>query len=144
VTIEGSEIAAVRTAKDLADLELSIVHRPNHTLVRLRGEIDVATAPGLHERLLTLLRSRMRLIILDLSGVSFCDVSGLGVLVSGHLHAKVLGVTLRLTAPRPRMARLFRIHGLDRTLAIYPAPPDALARGRSRGGWPQPRVRTCQ
>jgi anti-anti-sigma factor len=144
VTSEGSEIAAVRTAKDSADLELSIVHRPTHTVVRLRGGIDVATAPGLHERLLSLLRRGMGLIILDLSEVSFCDASGLGVLVSGHLYAKVLGVTLRLTAPGPRMTKLLRLHGLDRTLAIYPAPPDALTRGGSRGGSPRPRVRACQ
>lgn len=134
----------MRTAKDSVDLELSIVYRPTHTLVRLRGEIDVATAPGLPERLLTLLRRGTGLIILDLSEVSFCDASGLGVLVSGHLHAKVLGVTLRLTAPGPRMAKLLRLHGLDRTLAIYPAPPDARTRGGSHGGWPRPRVQACQ
>jgi anti-anti-sigma factor len=144
VTIEGSEITAVRTAKDFAELELSIVHRSTHTLVRLRGEIDVATGPGLRERLLTLLRRGMGLIILDLSEVSFCDASGLGVLVSGHLYAKVLGVPLRLTALAPEMARLLRLHGLDRSLAIYPAPPDAPTRGGSPGGWPRPRVRACQ
>jgi anti-anti-sigma factor len=141
---QGSEIAVVRTANDLADLELSIVHRPTHTLVRARGEIDVASAPELHERLLTLLRCGRGLLILDLSGVSFCDASGLGVLVSGHLYAKVLGVPLRLTAPRPRTVKLLRVHGLDRTLAIYPASSHALTRGRSRGGWPQPCVRACQ
>ena len=134
----------MRTDKDLSGLESSVVHRPTHTIIRLRGEIDVATAPGLHERLLTLLRRGMGLIILDLSEVSFCDASGLGVLVSGHLHAKVLGVTLRLTAPRPRMARLLHLHGLDRTLEIYPASPGGLTRGGFRTGPPWPRVRDCQ
>lgn len=66
VTIEGSEIAAVRTVKNFADLKLSIVHRPTHTVVRPRGEIDVTAAPGLHERPLTSLRRGLELIVLDL------------------------------------------------------------------------------
>jgi anti-anti-sigma factor len=127
----------VRTADDSAgdrhDVQLSILHRPTHTLVRLRGELDLATASGLHDRLLPLLRSGVGLVILDLSGVSFCDASGLGVLVSLHLHAGVLGVVLRLTALQPRLTWLLSINGLDRTLSIYPAPPDAPTRGGSRG-----------
>jgi STAS domain-containing protein/XFP-like protein len=75
VTLEGSELAAVRTAKDSAELELSVVRRLTHKGVGLRGEIDVATAPGLRDRLLTLLRCGMGPIILDLSEVLFCDAS---------------------------------------------------------------------
>jgi anti-anti-sigma factor len=115
----------VRTAEDLAartGVQLSVLHRPTHTLVRLRGEIDVATSPELRDRLLPLLRSGPGLVLLDLSEVSFCDASGLGVLVSVHLYAGVLGVSLRLTDLRPRLARLLRINGLDHTLSFYPAP----------------------
>jgi anti-anti-sigma factor len=119
-------MTAVRTAEDpaedRADMELSVRHRSTHTIVRLGGEIDIASAPGLRERLFGLLQPGMGLVILDLSGVSFCDASGLGVLVGSHHRATRLGVTLRLTAPRPRIARLLHIHGLDRTLPIYPAP----------------------
>jgi len=124
----------VRTTEAEArpDVQMSVLHRSTHTLVRLRGEIDVATAPKLNDRLLPLLRNGVGLVLLDLSEVSFCDASGLGVLVTIHLHAGVLGVTLRLTALRPRLARLLRINGLDRTLAIYPAPPGAPARGGAR------------
>jgi anti-anti-sigma factor len=123
VTIEGSEIITVRPAEGSADVELSILHRPTHILVRLRSEIDIATAPGLRERLFRLLRTCMGLLILDLSGVSFCDAAGLGVLVGSHRRATMLGVTLRLTALPPRIARLLYINGLDRVLPIYPAPP---------------------
>jgi anti-anti-sigma factor len=108
------------------DVELSVLHRSTHSLIRLRSEIDLATAPGLRERLLGLLQPGMRLVILGLSGVSFCDASGLGMLVGSHRRATTLGVTLRLTALRPQIARLLHIHGLDRILAIYPAPPDTL------------------
>ncbi|MGH3382689.1 MAG: STAS domain-containing protein [Actinoallomurus sp.] len=134
----------MRTVEESAearpDVQLSVLHRPTHMLVRLCGEIDVATAPELRDRLLPLIRSGVGLVILDLSEVSFCDASGLSVLVGIHLHAGVLGVTLRLTALRPRLAWLLRVNGLDHTLAIYPAPPEGPARGGARG---RSRVRTC-
>ncbi|HEY0540560.1 MAG TPA: STAS domain-containing protein [Actinoallomurus sp.] len=137
-TTEGSGITTVLTAEDSAetstDMELSALNRPTHTFLRLRGEIDVATAPGLRERLSALLRPGMGLVILDLSGVSFCDASGLGVLVGSHRRALMMGVTLRLTALPPPLARLLRIHGLDRVLTIYPALPYAPAWRGTRGG----------
>lgn len=140
MTVERSEITTVRTVEDSAearpDVQLSVLHRSTHTLVRVCGEIDVATAPELHDRLLPLVRSGVGLVILDLSEVSFCDASGLSVLVGMHRHAGVLGVTLRLTALQPRLAWLLHVNGLDRTLAIYPAPPQ----GPTRSG---ARVRAC-
>jgi anti-sigma B factor antagonist len=144
VTSEGSEIAVVPATNDSTDLELSITHRSTHTLLKLRGEIDIATSPGLHQHLLTLLRRGTGLIIIDLSQVRFCDASGLGVLVSGHLHAKVLGVPLRLTTPSPRLAKLLHLHGLDHTLPIYHAKSNTPTPVGSRGGRHQPRVRACQ
>lgn len=107
-------------------VELSVAYRSTHLIIRLRGEIDVAATPGLRERLLGLLQPGMGLIILDLSGVPFCDASGLEVLVGCHHHATMLGVTLRLTALHPRVVRLLHIHGLNRVLTIYPALSDAL------------------
>ena len=127
-------LTAEDSAETSTDMELSALNRPTHTFLRLRGEIDVATAPGLRERLSALLRPGMGLVILDLSGVSFCDASGLGVLVGSHRRALMMGVTLRLTALPPPLARLLRIHGLDRVLTIYPALPYAPAWRGTRGG----------
>lgn len=102
------------------EAELSILDRLTHTLVRLRGELDIATAPPLRERLLGVPRPGVRLVILDLSGVSFCDAAGLAVLISTRRRAVLLGTTLRLI-PSPPVTKLLRLHGLDRSLAIYPA-----------------------
>jgi anti-anti-sigma factor len=135
----------VRTAEDPAEprdnMDLSVFRGSTHMLIRLRGEIDVATAPGLRERLFGLLRRGVAVVILDLSGVPFCDASGLGMLVGSHRHATMLGVTLRLTALRPRVARLVYINGMDRVLSIYPAP---LTWHGVRDRRPQPRLRACR
>ncbi len=105
---------------------LSILRRPAHTIVKLSGDLDIATTPALRERLTALLRPGMGLLILDLSDVSFCDAAGLAVLVGTQRRATPLGITLRLAAPRPQMTKILRITGLDRALTIHPTPAAAL------------------
>ncbi|MBB5082047.1 STAS domain-containing protein [Nonomuraea endophytica] len=88
------------------------------TIVHLTGEIDIFTSAALRRRLLTTLQYSTSLLVLDLSQVSFCDASGLAVLVGIQHRARPLGITVVLTAPRPFMSRLLRITGLDRGLPV--------------------------
>jgi anti-anti-sigma factor len=101
---------------------------PARTIIELRGDLDLAAAPALREHLLDVLRHSTNLLILDLSGVMFCDASGLAVLVGAQHRAQLLGVSLAVAAPRPQIAKVLRITGLDRSLAIYPTVSEALAR----------------
>jgi anti-anti-sigma factor len=117
-----------------AEVEVSILQRPTYTVVRLRGDIDIATAPAVRARLLGVPRFGVRLLILDLSEVSFCDAAGLGVLISIKRRATLLGITLRLTDPSFQVAKLLRINGLDRSLAIYRRGQTGSLRGRLAGG----------
>ncbi|MET7332279.1 STAS domain-containing protein [Nonomuraea sp. NPDC005650] len=88
------------------------------TTIRLSGELDMFTSPELHSRLLDILKSSSSLLVLDLSAVSFCDASGLAVIVGIQQRARRLGISLALAAPRPFMTKLLHITGLDRTLPI--------------------------
>ena len=117
----GNESAQVR-----AQVSVSVLSRPAFTIARLEGELDIATTPALRERLLSVFSPGMRLLIIDLSGVSFCDVSTLAVLVGAQRRASGLGITVRLAAPRPQMAKLLRVTGLDRHFTICAAFDDAL------------------
>jgi anti-anti-sigma factor len=125
----------VHTHPRAADVALSIRHHPTHTLVALRGEIDIVTAPTLRERLRGLLRSGMKLLVLDLAEVSFCDATGLAVMIGTQRRATSLGITLRLVSPRPQITAVLRITGLDRSLHIHRTLSDALAAGRDRRRW---------
>jgi anti-anti-sigma factor len=111
---------------------LSVLRRPTHTIARLRGDLDVATAPALRERLAALLRPDMRLLILDLSEVGFCDAAGLAVLIGTQRRATPLDIALRLAAPRPQVAKVLHATGLDRGLSIHSTLADALARAVTR------------
>jgi anti-sigma B factor antagonist len=109
-----------------ADAKLSVFSRPAFTIVRLAGDLDVATTPALRERLLTAFSPGIRLLIIDLSGVSFCDVSALAALIGMQRRARGLGITVRLAAPRPQVARLLRITGLDRSFRVRATVDNAL------------------
>ncbi|MFF4779057.1 STAS domain-containing protein [Microtetraspora fusca] len=101
--------------------------RPAHTVIGLHGEIDIATSPALRQRLRNALQHSEDVLILDLSRVSFCDASGLAVLVGIKRRTRQVGITLRLAAPGPRMIELLRITGLDRSFTIHPTLSSAIA-----------------
>lgn len=84
------------------------------TVIQLTGDIDIFTSAALRGRLLEALRHSSDLLILDLSRVSFCDSSGLGVLVGVQRRARSMGITLALTTPTSYMSELLRNTGLDR------------------------------
>jgi len=110
----------------------------DHTIVRLDGALDVAGAPALRERLIGVLHRGTSLLILDLSRVVSCDVSGLAVLIGTQRRARLLGSVVHLAAPSPPVARLLRSTGLDRSFAICPDLSGALATERYKPGRPGP------
>jgi len=109
-----------------AQASLSVLSRPACTIASLEGELDIATVPELRERLLGLLGPGVRLLIMDLSGVSFCDVAGLAVLIGTQRRATARGIVIRLAAPRPQVVKLLHITGLDHRLTICATLADAL------------------
>ncbi|GAA2276039.1 hypothetical protein GCM10010149_18860 [Nonomuraea roseoviolacea subsp. roseoviolacea] len=90
------------------------------TTVHLTGEIDIFTSHALRRRLMRALPGGAGLLIVDLSAVSFCDASGLAVLIGIQRRARPRGVTLTLKSPRPLLTRLLRVTGLDRCLTVVP------------------------
>ncbi len=118
--------AAMGPAQVQPEMSLSVLSRPAVTIARLEGELDIATTPALRERLLSVVGPSVRLLVIDLSGVSFCDVSTLAVLVATQHRARGLGTTVRLAAPRSQMAKLLRVTGLDHCFTICATLDDAL------------------
>jgi anti-anti-sigma factor len=118
--------AAGGPAQVQAQASLSVLSRPGFTIARLEGDLDIASTPVLRERLLSVFRPGARLLIIDLSGVPFCDVSALAVLIGTQRRARRLGITVRLAALRPQMAKLLRVTGLASHFTICATLDDAL------------------
>jgi anti-sigma B factor antagonist len=101
-------------------LDLSAQTVGDVTVAEVTGELDIASAPALREQLLSLLRPGSSRLVIDLSKVSFCDASGLAVLVNTGRRARLLGGFLRLAAVSPQVGQVLNITGLHRHLASFP------------------------
>ena len=99
----------------------------DRAIVTLVGDLDVASAESLGESLAGLVDAGSTRIVVDVSDLTFCDASGIGVLVRVAGQAARQGGWLRIAAPRPLMERIIRITRLTRTLPVYGTVEDALA-----------------
>ena len=103
----------------LQGLTLSVRSQNGYTIAAISGDLDIASVPALREQLLGLLRPDASRIVADLSGVTFCEASGLAVLIGVGRRARLLGGVLRLAAPSPPVVTVLRLTGLDRQFEIF-------------------------
>lgn len=97
-------------------------------LVRLRGEIDLNSAPQLREQLGVALDSARGRLILDLAGVPYIDSSGVGTIVELKRRADKADVRLVLSGLQPRVRGVFELTRLDRFLTIVESVEEARSR----------------
>ncbi|GAA1787589.1 STAS domain-containing protein [Planosporangium flavigriseum] len=90
------------------------------TVLRIHGELDISTAEQLRHAVAPHLAAGGRLV-LDLSRVTFCDSTGLAVLVGFHKRLAALGGGLELYAPVQRVQHLLMITGLNRVFPVHAA-----------------------
>ncbi|MFF9807994.1 STAS domain-containing protein [Streptomyces coeruleorubidus] len=98
------------------------------TVVELRGEIDIFTAPSLAARLEALTADQHPDLVLDLRSMAFIDCTGLGVLCRARNRAEARHGRLRLVTDSLRFRRLLRAVGLAGVFELHPSLGTALAR----------------
>lgn len=86
--------------------------------VRLGGDLDAATAPGLGKQLLGLSSQGVRTVTLDLAELDFIESTGLSVLVAALKHLREQHGDLTLQSPRPSALKVLTITGLTDIFAI--------------------------
>ena len=106
-----------------AQLELSCRTGSNgYQIVSVTGELDIATAELAYSYLSEVIDGRLAPVTVDLSGLTFCDASGLGVLARSARYARQKGRQLALASARPSLLKIMRITGLDRAFPeLHPA-----------------------
>ena len=95
--------------------------------VVVSGEIDFATHRTLLDALTEELNRGHHRIVLDLREVTFCDSTGLGVLVRVRQQAVAGGGWLRLVDPTSAVRRALAITNIDQLVPAYPTVADAVA-----------------
>lgn len=112
---------------DLHAPALSVSSQDGYTVATISGDLDIACVPVLREQLLGVLRPHASRIVIDLSGVTFCDASGLAMLVGVDRRARALDGVLRLAAPALPVERILRLTGLDLHFQVYATVPAAIS-----------------
>lgn len=109
--------------------ELSAGHS-GPALLRISGAVDLSSADELRTRLLEVIDAGHRRLIVDLSGTSFCDATGLDAFLAGDQRMRQAGGWLCLCGMQPVVAKIFRITALDEAFTVYATPQEALHAGR--------------
>ena len=78
----------------------------------VRGEIDILSAPWLLEELERLMQRHGARLVLDLSGVTFMDCSGINMLLAARRRAQFKGGLLRVISPSASVRRVISLAGL--------------------------------
>ena len=88
--------------------------------VHVRGELDLSTSPALGETLEQQIKDG-KCVVLDLSGVTFIDSTGLNTLIRALRLCEANGGGFSVSPDLPaQVSRVFQITGLDGLLPIKP------------------------
>lgn len=96
------------------------------SVIRPRGRLNLLAAPRLRQMVAASVGEGRPRIVVDLSGTTFMDSSGLGALVGGLKSARQGGGTLRIACLAPQVEMVLTLTNLDRVLRAYASVEDAL------------------
>lgn len=89
-------------------------------LIELAGELDHHSAPQARDLLPGLQLGSGQQLLIDLGGLTFCDSSGITVLIAARNHALASHATIALIAVPDRVRRILNIVGLNQVFPAYP------------------------
>jgi anti-sigma B factor antagonist len=96
------------------------------TLV-LTGELDHRSAPQLQRALEDAYAERCRHLIIDVTGLGFCDSTGISVFLGARRALASSQGNVTLAGLNQRIERIFRLTGLDQAFSTYPTADEARA-----------------
>ncbi|MFJ9523154.1 STAS domain-containing protein [Kitasatospora sp. NPDC101801] len=112
---------------DTDDIHVEARPAPDYTLVTLTGDLDVDTLGPAKDALERAFWDN-QVVVADLEHVTFCDSSGLNLLLQIRANALAAGAQLRLASISQPVRRLLELTGAEAAFDLYPTVPAALAR----------------
>ncbi|WP_273844133.1 STAS domain-containing protein [Rubrobacter calidifluminis] len=111
------------------DFEVTLdEHAAEYSVIAVRGEVDLHTAPKLKYAIERGANGGVRAIVLDISGVEFMDSTALSTFMRVHDSLKEKGVALRLASPSRAVERIFEVTGFGDYFEVYPSREEAISR----------------
>jgi anti-anti-sigma factor len=106
-----------RDPVDSTDLQVHVVSTAP-LVVKVTGEIDIATGAKLREELLGAIRRYGVRLALDLGGVTFMDCAGINVLLAARRHARFEGGWVLVLRASRCVRKVLMLTGLHREFAL--------------------------
>ena len=98
-----------------------------YAVVVLSGEVDATNSEELYNVLESVVLQRPRLLIVDLSALSFMDSTGLRMMLRSSRELDQHGGVLSLAAPQLSVARVLQLTRADQLIPVYESVADAIA-----------------
>jgi anti-anti-sigma factor len=89
-----------------------------HARVRFIGELDMAAVEQAHGEAIEVLDRTAGALVVDLSRLTFCDASGIRLLLQLDSETKARGRTMVLRHPTTFLDRVFQLAGVSESLTI--------------------------
>jgi anti-sigma B factor antagonist len=90
------------------------------------GDIDMYSSPLLRKELLNLVNKKVVYLLVDLSGISYIDSSGIATFVEGLKGMMTYGGRLKFFGIPERVMEILSFAKLDRVFEIYESIEDAV------------------
>ncbi|MEV7415593.1 STAS domain-containing protein [Streptomyces sp. NPDC089919] len=105
--------------------DIPVQHQDDMVVVRPTGELDIDRATGLKRVLLAELARTPQpgRLVVDMTGVTFCDSTGLNALLTARRQAGDQNVPLVLSGARDQFLRLLELTDTLLLFTLEPAPP---------------------
>jgi anti-sigma B factor antagonist len=119
VGMSSRNVPDEQPGESFGELIVEVGRAEGRVVVRLRGDLDVHSAPRLRRTLADLIEGQGNLVVVvDLAGLDFLDAVGLGVLVRAGRDLQSRGGEIVFRAPSRAICRVFHITGLDNSFTI--------------------------
>lgn len=109
-------------------MDVSVSSDRGAPVVAIKGEVDLYSAPQVRDAILGAAEQRPRALLVDLSGVSYMDSSGVATLVEGLQRSRGYGGRFLLFGLEPAIREVFRFARLEQVFEICETAEEALGR----------------
>jgi anti-sigma B factor antagonist len=107
-------------------LQVEVRNESDRVVLRLLGELDLASAPLLQAAIEKVELDAAPLLVLDLDDLEFIDSTGLRIILAAHEHAQERGQMLALTRGSQQVQRLMSITRVGEHLRVIESADEQL------------------
>ena len=102
---------------------------PEISILHIQGIIHATTLPQVNEAFQTVLKSRKKKIIFDLTGTTYISSGGWGLFIACHQAALEKDAVIAMTGMKLEVFDAFELLEYDKVLAFFTTTEDALKQG---------------